>query len=179
MKSLAELGVVIPLGILFLLVIFGTLNIGITEDKSFVDSISFDELTDCEGSTTGYDNEIILQRIVIKNSFILSKLKEMPQYTACYSDLSSPRASINYYVDGESDFTDSNSFIAQRYRAFEVPAGSTKTVEIKLRKQCYSMSETDYLYLFEYDSTKRNYISSGSISDEDLDDAIKIRIDSD
>lgn len=183
--SLKWLGIIIPLVIIIILVFIGTLEIGISREKTTILSVPYNSLFPDKAISNNCDynflnkpeNQVLLQTIKVRNNFVISRVEELPRYRAClYSSktgsITGPYPPyIRYFVDGYSNWEYKSK------DAFEVPAGSEKTLEVKIKPYCIKNKVKDYDYTEILLIEPEDGCICSKLTPEQINKAIRIKIE--
>ena len=155
MKLKLILGIIIPLVIIVVLAMLGSLDIGFEAKKSFEKKLTLDDMF-VDGNLR---QTVKVGEIKLTNDYFLGKRYDLPKYKACLVDRESlkPKMDAANVVYSEGDYTyekdiiyDSNYYgRSGAAQSVQVDSNSNKTVYIYL-------NPTIYVDTYRYDYTNPN-----------------------
>jgi hypothetical protein len=202
MKYKIVFGIAIPTIIILLLVFLGSLNIGFSIDKTYVNQLAFQDIF-----TEDYQlrKSIKIADITVDNDYFLGKRYELPRLGICLDDKEGNLARLNagnlQYSEGEYNYN-SNDFIFSEssYRSYpyyyggrsearniEINANNKKIIRIFLQPS-YEFNYLNYtqllnkygdydsLLIFELSNNYNSYYYCNQLDQETLNKAIAIPI---
>lgn len=201
MKLKIILGIIIPLIIVITLTILGSLNIGFSVKKEFIDKLTFKDIF-----TENYQlrESIKIADITLENDYFLGRRYELPRLGICLDDkegaLQRINAGVLQYGEGDYDYEREDFLYETAYRTYpyyygynearniQIKANGKKSVRVFLQPS-YEFNYENYtqllerygdynsLLVFEMGNKYKSYYYCSDIDQETLDKAIIIPIE--
>lgn len=196
MKYKIILGIILPLLVIILITMLGSLGPGFDIDRSFEDSIVSKEVF-----KKNYDNNAIrIGEVKISNDYFLPKRYEAQIYVVCAYDEQGvrPLTSVGavFYNEGEfsetarfADISKASSLYYGGYyneysnykTSIELDAGESKTLQVYLSSNRYyydyvSSNYGDYDKILIVEQNENNNLNCESLSSEQIQDSYKLNI---
>ena len=184
-------GIIIPFAIIIFAAIIGVANIGMRTQIETVSSVDYSQVFgNKEMEYSNRENHVLLQTITIKNNFLLSNFEKIPKYKVCFYPINKSydlHHHLTYYLDNKSFYRD----------VVEIPGKTKKTIEIRLYKSqreiilqkpnqtsdAQELKKYNYNEILLIDRNKQEqdfelggFVDCNSLSKEQIDGAIKIKI---
>lgn len=204
MKFKIIFGIALPVIIIVILVILGSLDIGFSVKKKFIDKLSLQDIF-----TQDYQikNAIKIADITLENNYFLGKRYDLPGLGICLDDIEGnhPRIEAGSLLYGEGQYNyEKGGFIYQEtdmYRSYpyygsnraeakniQIGANEKKNIRIFLQPSyqfayrnytelIQQYKEYDSLLIFETDNNRNLYYACNDLDQETLDKAISIPIE--
>lgn len=191
MKYKLILGVVLPLVLIVILAIMGSVDIGFTVKEDYKLSLTAEEFS----TDSGIRRNIMVGTIKLNNDYFLPKRYDLEPLRACLIDDEENLAPVNagtiQYSQGEIAPAEGSPLIQKPYyegttRSVEVPSYSQETVFIYInpdwtftRKNTTELmaqyGDYDTIVILEQEEGNRYYYNNcGSISSSEIQDAVRI-----
>lgn len=184
-------GIIIPLIIIIILAVLGSLKIGFNLEKDFSKEISLNNLF----VDNKMKNSIKIGEIIMTNDYFLSKRQDLNYLAACLIDKENVKETVSvgnvYYSEGDyNPYNDASYYGNYKDRSVEIKSREKKIIYVYLepdytfRKESYAQlvdvyNDYDEIIIFEkrkYNaySSYRNYCSD--LDQETIDNSIHIII---
>ncbi len=181
-------GIVIPLAVVVILALLGSLNIGFSTKTSYISEVSISELFN-DGKL---ETNVKIGEVTLNNDYLFAKRFDLPNLKTCLIDSEGKGViqDIGETFYGEGDYSGERydlDYYGSRSRNVQIGAYGSKEIAIYVRPNYFSYENYndliqrygayDEAVIVEIDdSNYYNYFSCSGLSKESLDGGKKINI---